>query len=386
MKWASALSSAPTPAQALAECASLTTALDPATVDLVFVFATPHYGIGWADIYPVVADLWPQALVLGCAAAGVAGGGREIEGRRGLGVTLAHLPDVQLHPFHLGARELATSVASPWFLREHLGLPDEAACFILLADPFSTPAERLLAALDICFPGAPVIGGLASGGTRKGQHALLVGDRVEEEGCVGLALTGSIAVDVAVAQGCMPVGDCMRITKCQGNLLLELDERPATEALQALVPQLAASHGPEGVALFVGLLMDDAVQRPAAGDFLARNLLGMDPDEGVLSVGADLTLGQRMQFHVRDKAASSGDLRDVLGRLAGNEHAGGLLFTCAGRGEGLFGEPDHDSGVIGELLPGAAFGGFFCNGEIGPVGGTTFLHGYTASLAMFRRP
>jgi small ligand-binding sensory domain FIST len=121
------------------------------------------------------------------------------------------------------------------------------------------------------------------------------------------------------------------------------------------------------------------------GELLVRNILGLDPEANVLAVAARLRPFQVIRFLLRDATAATEDLVRLLERhrAAGRGACdGALLFSCLGRGAHLFGEPDHDSRLFRAHL--VAVGGFFCNGEIGQVGGTTFLHGYTSSFALFR--
>jgi small ligand-binding sensory domain FIST len=205
---------------------------------------------------------------------------------------------------------------------------------------------------------------------------------------VGVALSGNVVVDTLVAQGCRPVGELMRVTRCQGNILYELDGRPAFEAVQELFATLDEyDRRLAGTALFVGVLMDEFRDEPRVGDFLIRNLIGADPRRGALAVGEYLQEGMRVRFHLRDAETSAEDLHTMLKgyeKSSPETLSGALLFSCLGRGEGLYGLPNFDTGVFREHLGDVPVGGFFCNGEIGPVGGNTFLHGYTSSFGLFR--
>jgi small ligand-binding sensory domain FIST len=268
--------------------------------------------------------------------------------------------------------------------------------FVLLADPFSTRTGALLAGLDYAFPGAVKVGGLASGGTSPGTNALFLDGEVSIAGTVGVVLRGAVVVDTVVAQGCRPIGPLMQVTSCKGNLLHGLDGEPALEVLRDLVADLdERDRHLAATALFAGVLMDEFREEPRAGDFLIRNLLGVDPRNGAVAVGENLQEGMRLRFHVRDAASAAEDLHAMLaayneasgtgadsaaGFAAGS--AGALLFSCLGRGENLYGQANFDSSVFREHLGDLPVGGFFCNGEIGPVGGATFLHGYTASFGI----
>jgi small ligand-binding sensory domain FIST len=207
-------------------------------------------------------------------------------------------------------------------------------------------------------------------------------------GVVGAAFTGDVAIDTIVAQGCRPIGPPMVVTRCDGNLIAEIDHTPPLQVLEAL----HASLEPRDRALFrqslfIGIEMKDSLVH-REGELLVRNIVGVDAEANVLAVAARLRPFQVIRFLLRDARTATEDLERMLERHRASGSGacdGALLFSCLGRGEGLFGEPDHDSRLFRKHLGDAALGGFFCNGEIGPVGGTTFLHGYTSSFALFRR-
>jgi small ligand-binding sensory domain FIST len=134
--------------------------------------------------------------------------------------------------------------------------------------------------------------------------------------------------------------------------------------------------------LHMGVVVDEHKLDLSRGDFLVRNLLGADQSTGALAVGDVVEIGQTVQFQVRDADAADEDLRVLLGGVEGDA---ALLFTCNGRGSHLFGTPDHDAALVGDVLGPVPLAGAFCAGEIGPIGGQNFLHGFTASLAVFGR-
>ena len=391
MKWASAVSERPDLEEAMAEAAAeVRTELGDSRPDLAAVFVSPHHAQGYARIGAMVWEALKPRVLLGCSGGGVIGGGQEVEFRPGLSLTAASLPAVELLPFHLEEGALPDPDAPPEAWQDMVGTtPANQPHFLLLADPFTFPAERLVQGLDYAFAAAIKVGGLASGAQRTGGNALFFGDRLHRSGAVGVALQGNIAVEAIVAQGCRPVGPVMRITRCAQNMLIELDDRPAVEALRTLFhtmsedDQTLASHS-----LFLGIAMDTLQDEPDLGDFLVRNLMGMDPRTGALAIGEVLQEGQQVRFHLRDAATSGEELDGLLARYAGDRPGapdwGSLLFSCLGRGEGLYGVPNHDSDLFRRYVGRVPLGGFFCNGEIGPVGGTTFLHGYTSSFGIFR--
>jgi small ligand-binding sensory domain FIST len=394
MEWASAVSERASLAVALEEaCSLLDAAWGPgAAPDLVIAFASPHHDLLSTPLGPRLRRRFPGARVLGCTGAGVIGGGHEVEGGPGLSLTAARLPQVHLHTFHLLADQLPSPDAPPDAWAERLGVPlDAAPHFLLLADPFSLDSEALVAGLDYAWPGAAKIGGLASGGRGPRTHALYQDDLLFREGVVGVALWGDVVVDTVVAQGCRPVGERLRVSAAVGPLLMGLDGRSPVDVLGEIF-RAASPRDQELMQrnLFIGIAADALGLEPGAGDYLVRNLTGVDPKRGALTVGAHLHEGQEVRFHVRDAQTSAEDLRDALARYAhaaaGEPATGAVLFSCTGRGRLLYGEGDHDSGLFRALMGEGAvpLGGFFCNGEIGPVGGATHLHTYTSSFGIFR--
>ncbi|MFW6175108.1 MAG: FIST signal transduction protein, partial [Chloroflexota bacterium] len=333
---------------------------------------------------------FPGATVIGCSAGGVIGGGHEVEKAPGVALTAASLPGVKITPFAFEAEELPSPDAPPSSWEALLGVrADESPAIILAPDPFTVRAEDLLTGLDYAFPDSAKIGGLASGGHAHGANALFTSRGTKRSGVVGVALTGNLLVDVVVAQGCRPIGQPMMVTECRENVITSVDGRPALDALRDLFD--GADERERWLirrSLQIGIQMDPFQEETQPGDFLIRNVLGVDEEDAGLAVGELIHEGQIVQFHVRDASTASDDLVDQLEKYAA-EHpdshpAGALLFSCLGRGERLFGAVDHDTEMFETLVGAAPIAGFFSNGEIGPVGGATFLHGYTSSFAIFR--
>ncbi len=270
------------------------------------------------------------------------------------------------------------------------GLPEPDAlgdALLVLADPFTFSADALLEALNSQRPGLPVLGGLASAAA-AGSATLFRDGEVLDSGAVACSLAG-IELVPCVSQGATPVGPEMTVTASDGNLIAELASRPAIERLREALGELDSDDrrlAAEG--LMLGLVIDENQPEYRRGDFLVRPIVGADPDAGTLTVGARVRVGQTVRMHVRDGATADADLREALRAQAlalGEEGAAGsLLFTCNGRGSHMFDVPDHDATAIEDAL-GAPAAGFFCAGEIGPVGGSNFLHGFTATLAVFPR-
>jgi small ligand-binding sensory domain FIST len=388
MRWASTLSLRDDGAAAFGEAAdALALQLGGRAPDLLLVFASPAHAGALGRIATLAARRFPRALAAGCTGSGVIGGAHEAEEGPALSLTAAALPGVALSALRVGHGPMpAGDDASGW--RERIGLPAEARPkFLLLADPFTVDAAAIIEGLDRAYPGAPKFGGLASGGRRPAENRLLIGANVHRSGAVGVVFSGDLVVDTLVAQGCRPIGAPMLVTRCRQGLLQQLDWRPPLQVLAELYRSLdARDRALVQHSLFVGLEMRPGAVVHDPGELLVRNILGADEDTGAIAVGADLRPMMVAQFVVRDPHSAEEELRRMLvrQRRAVARPAGALLFSCVGRGAGLFGAPDHDTSLFEEQLGPAPLGGFFCNGEIGPVGGTTFLHGYTSAFALFR--
>jgi len=390
MRWASALSRRPDTSGAFAEAVEAVEAgLAGKSPDLLLVFASPHHAQDFAALSELASERHPGALLAGCTGSGVIGDAREAEHGPALSLTGAWLPGVACNGFHVETSSLPDpdTGAASWHELTGLG-PRTRPKFLLLADPFSLDSDALIRGLDRAYPRAPKFGGLASGGRAPGEHRLVLGEDVHRRGAVGVAFTGDLEVDTVIAQGCRPIGRPMLVTRCRGGALLELDCGKPLEVLAQIYAELAPRDQElMRHSLFLGLDMREERVEYDPGELLVRNIVGADPETGALSVGEELHPVQAVQFVLRDAAAAQEDLRRMLQvrrETGAPQPEGALLFSCTGRGSGLFGRPDHDTGLFEEILGPAALGGFFCNGEIGPVGGSTFLHGYTSAFALFR--
>jgi small ligand-binding sensory domain FIST len=350
-------------------------------VDLAFIFLSgAHLVEAEAAAEAVREELAPRHL-LGCVGEGVVGRVRELEEGPAVAVWAGALPGAEIECFHVAAVQTEDRIAVAGF--PELGDPGLVA---LLVDPFTFPAGRFLTQLNETHERIPLVGGIAVGG-RPGAQALILDDAVHTEGAVGAVVSGPTVLTV-VSQGCRPIGHEAVITRCEGNVVYELAGRPALEYLRREI--VALSSGEQELAargLLAGLVIDENRPEYDADDFLMRGLLGADEATGALALGDTVRVGQTLRFFVRDAASADADLRRALGgALRCARPAGALLFTCNGRGTNMFPEPDHDARVVSEALQTQALAGFFCGGEIGPVGGKAFLHGFTATLAVFLEP
>jgi small ligand-binding sensory domain FIST len=392
MKWASSASDAASLDEAMETVSgAVGSGLGGDSADLAFVFVSPHHAERFIEIPSLIARRLQAGLVIGCSGGGVIGAGHEIENRPGLSITAARLPGVDIRPFHFESGELPARTAP---VERWQGLLGAAATerpeFVLLADPFSFDVESFIRGLDLAYPASRKIGGLASGGRQPGSNALFLGTDMHRSGGIGLVLTGDVEIDTVVAQGCRPVGDPMFVTRCDRNIIWQLDGLPPLKVIQQLHARLdERDRDLFRHSLFLGIAMSENREEYRPGDFLIRNLAGVDSSTGAIAVGALLEDNCIVQFHLRDAQTSAEEVEALLHRhraeSGGAVADGALLFSCLGRGEFLYGHPDHDTNAFRRQVGEIPLGGFFCNGEIGPVQGTTFLHGYTSAFGLFRR-
>jgi small ligand-binding sensory domain FIST len=351
-----------------------------------FVFCSADYRENLADFLELLQLHAHVPILLGCSGSGLIGTDAEAEMAQGFSLLLLHLPETELFPFSF-EEETAPEWDDGPAWREITGASARTAdAWILLADPASVPIEPWLAAWSEAFPGVPCVGGLGSGG-REGSEIFVFRDReLLEGGGVALGFRGGVKLHTLVSQGCRPIGEALPVTGVEHNVIQSLGSRPAYKILDEAYQGLSDREKEHARGnLFAGLAVREDLDEFHRGDFLIRNILGADESSGAVAVGAFPRVGQTVQWQLRDRKAADDDLRRVAERLIDREANpfASLLFSCGGRGRNLFGSPNHDAGVMAEIFGKHASAGFFCNGEIGPVGGKNFVHGYTASAALF---
>jgi small ligand-binding sensory domain FIST len=362
------------------------------SVDLAVVFVSHHYGPRFGRFAESLCKYLGTQNVIGCTGEAIVGGNREVEEGPAIALWLAQLPGVRIMPMHLEFdRKPDGGIFTGWPDRPSPSsdAPSaESAAMLVLGEPFSFPADSLLERLNEDEPGLPVIGGLASGATQPGVNRVLLGSQEFASGAVAVRLEGNIRLRSVVSQGCRPIGKRFVVTKAERNLIAGLGGKPPLEQFSAIFRELP-THEQALVerGLHVGIVVDEYREDYARGDFLVRNVIGADPETGSIAIGDYVRVGQTVQFHLRDAQSADEDLKELLAtyKRSGGDPAGALLFTCNGRGVRFFDQPDHDASCLRSELGDVPTAGFFAQGEIGPIGGKNFLHGYTASAAIFER-
>lgn len=407
MQWVNAFSTRPSLEAAVKEVVDSAQQSLQAAADLGMIFISSSFASDYPRLMPLLKEQLQVSALIGCGGGGAIGsselgGAQEVEREPALSLTLARLPNVSIRTFHLLENDLPDLDSPPDRWTESIGVAAaEQPHFILLADPFSANINDLLQGLDFAYPNSAKVGGLASAGTSNRGMSLFCNYHHYHQGTIGVALSGEIVMETIVAQGCRPIGQTYRVARAERNVILSLaadnadplardeDCQPPLQALQTLLKGLSyedrqlAQHS-----LFIGIARDEFKETLGQGDFLIRNLVGVDPQAGAIALGDRVRPGQRIQFHLRDANTSAEDLEWWLQRsqIRSASATGAVMFSCLGRGEGLYQKPNFESQQFHRYFNEVPLSGFFCNGEIGPVGGSTFLHGYTSVFGIFRQP
>ena len=375
--------------QRLADWARRLRARLPApTVSLGLVFMSPKFFPHAEQVLEILRVHAKIPLLAGCSSSGLVANAEEIESAGGLVLALYSLPGATLHGIHFTQEDVADAgVNATWPVKTGIA-PKDVNGWLAFIDPFHLDGENWLRTWNQNYPQQPIYGGMAAGNAPEPLTQLYLDGEVFEDGGVALAVGGDISVAGVVSQGCTPIGETWTLTRVNHNLIQNIGNRPAYTVLSETVQKLSTEEQKKAQGnLHIGLVVNEYLEDFQRGDFLVRNLLAGDPQTGVLAVAALPRMGQTVQFQRRDAAAASEDFNELLARekkhLDGREILGGVLFCCNGRGKSLFGRPSHDSELLQAHFGPTGVAGFFCNGEIGPVGDKNFLHGFTAAAALF---
>lgn len=405
MQWTNALSTRPSLEAAVQEVVTQVQHAIVGSLDVGIVFISSAFESEYPRLMPLLQEKLTLPVLIGCSGGGIVGmtaaGAREVESNVALSLSVGQLPGVSLKPFLIHPDQLPDLDGPPQQWSDLIDVdPDDQPDFIVLADPMAGGLNDFLQGMDFAYPGAAKVGGLASAGSMAARPCVFYQDDIYFGDIVGIALSGNIKLDTIVAQGCRPIGPVYRVTEGERNVILQLQEadgdgnsHPPLKVLQDMLRTLDDDDREKiQNSLFVGMAQSEFKAILEPGDFLIRQPMGIDPRVGALAIGDRVRPGQRIQFHLRDAQTSADDLDILLKRyqLEQSSNAsstlGALMFACLGRGESLYDKPDFDSGLFTQTVPNTPISGFFCNGEIGPVGGTSFIHGFTSVFGILRQP
>jgi small ligand-binding sensory domain FIST len=384
---ASALSTKPNWEEALREATTNAREALGSNADLAFVFLSSHHAEHADRMAESACNQLGAATLLGCTGEAIAGTGLEIEEEPAITVWLARWPAARITPMHLQFQRTPEGGVLEGWPQELAGEWPAQSFLIVLGEPYSFPADFLLERMNEDRPHVPIIGGMASGAAQPGDNRLILGTRTFAEGAVAVHVSGPVRLQTVVSQGCRPIGRPLVVTKAERNVIYELGGKPALAQLRAIFDTLPTREKRlVQTALHVGRVVSEYKDRFEQGDFLVRNVVGIDAASGAIAIGDYLRPGQTVQFHIRDEEAADAELKQLLAQACernATPPAGALLFTCNGRGTRMFSRPNHDAEAIARTFGPIPLAGFFAQGELGPIGHNNFIHGFTASIGLF---
>lgn len=355
--------------------------------DLVLTFASYHHRAALPEAMATIRQTLRPQTSLAVTCESVLGDDDELEGVAGFASIAMRLPHARVEAWH-STPEDPIRTSDPAAVAERIHFADDHRATLMLGEPFSTPITKLLPALNGCGgnSSAPIIGAMASGASQPGNNLLILDDQEVQQGVIGATISGHIAVDAIVSQGCRPIGEPYVITQSSDHVIQQLGGQPAMAAMKHLTETISdRDRDLVRKGMLIGTVIDETRRPFGRGNFLVRNIVGLDQKKGAILVGDQPRMGQTIQFHVRDAVTAEEDLQLLLdGEELKNPPFAALLFTCNSRGKQLFGSPNHDLAIIRERFGPIPIAGFFAAGEIGPIGDTSFLHGHTAVLCLLR--
>ncbi|MGZ0657301.1 FIST signal transduction protein [Coraliomargarita sp. W4R53] len=352
------------------------------------LFCTEEAFAHAGEILEIIRIYAHVPVMVGCSGQGLIADTHEIEGEPGFAVALYHLPGTTASVRHITSDQLLADDGGASILEALGDSVAVANAWMLFASSESLGSEAWLTDWDRATGGQVTVGGFACGEFMSQESTLFCDGSVHHDGAVALSLEGAVTIEPLVTQGCRPVGSLWTVTQAERNVIHQIGNRPILEVLRDTLESMSRQDQLQARGnIFVGLVLNEYQADFKTGDFLVRNLAAIDPSTGAVAIATPLRVGQNLQFQIRDAESAAYDFEQALeqkiAEIGQRAVYGACLCDCIGRGDSLFGVPDHDTGVIQAALPGLRVGGIFCNGEFGTVEGRTSLHGYAASLGLF---
>jgi len=352
--------------QCLAACLDT---IGPGAGNLGFLYASDHFAEDMPAILEQVRADSGVAHWTGTVGMGVVAGDREYFDQPALALMTGEFDPQSFRVFKSvrAASDLASLTSA---------CEGGAANFAVVhADPRNGEIAELVTGLAGKVESGFVVGGLTS--SRKGN--VQIADGLVQGGLSGVFFTGDVVVATRLSQGCSPVGPKHTITECQRNIVVALDGRPALEVMREDIGEkLARDLNRVGGQVFAGL----PIKGSDTGDYLVRNLVGIDPQNRLIAIGELVEQGQPLMFCRRDTESATEDMQRMLESIRKGlfgKPRGGLYYSCLGRGPNLFGSDSEELKLVREALGEFPLVGFFCNGEISH----NRLYGYTGVLTLF---
>jgi small ligand-binding sensory domain FIST len=343
--------------------------LGPGGGTLGFLYATDYFAADLGLILEEMKEATGVAHWVGTVGMGVLATGRELVDEPAL---VAMVGDVERNAFRVFGSIRDSEHVSAGALRCAGG---ESNFAVVHADPTNAEVAALVSALAGKVESGFLVGGLTSSRRLNPQIA----DGITEGGVSGVVFTEDVAVATRLTQGCSPIGPKHSITECQRNIILSIDGKPALDVMREdLGERLGKDLNRIGGQVFVGL----PIKGSDTGDYLVRNLLGIDPQSKLIAIGELIQPGQQVMFCRRDLDSAAEDMNRMLESIKKGlfgKPKGGVYYSCLARGPNLFGRKSEELGLIRDALGEFPLVGFFCNGEISH----NRLYGYTGVLTLF---
>ncbi len=368
-------------------CEEIAADLQGVSPDISFLFVSHAHADRFESLAGLVREESGTRVLLGCTGETIVGGSEEIESGPAISLWAAVLPDARIEPFHVQFSQTADGIVCSGFPTVLTEEKTDVRAVFVMGEPFSAVPNSMIDRFADELPGVPIIGGMASGGAGPGTNCLFLNSESIPYGAVGAVIRGGPRIRSVVSQGCRPIGTHYVLTKAEQNILYELGGVPPMQRLHELLPTLTERDQKLiQSGLHLGVVMNEYQDTFARGDFLISNVIGAGADDGSIVIARQVRVGQTVQFHVRDAEAADEDLVQLLKQDQSanpNLPQAALLFSCNGRGTRLFPEPNHDARTIQENVGPIPLAGLFAQGEFGPIGRKNFIHGFTASVALF---
>jgi len=358
-----------------------------AKADTAVVFFTVEHVQNTGPLLDELRQITGTDKIIGSSAAGVLTQQGEIEASQGLAVLVFSSDKINSDPFSYKPlrerdREIGGKIG-----RAGAGRGQENSLIVLLPDTYNGQPQNLLQSIQAEGGFIPAVGaGSSENGTAQATYQLC-GKEITTNSVAGMHMSGSFTATIDITQGCQPITEPMVITKAERNLIIEIDNRPALEVFARLLKgPLAEDLRRALMVLFVGLPADKDENSVAPGKYAVRNIIGLDPQKGVLGVAEEVSEGEAMIFALRDGQRARDDLNQMLKRqvenLGGKKPVFGLYFNCCARGAGLYGIPGIDSAYITQAVGEFPLIGMFGGYELAPLGKANHLFAYTGVLTL----
>ncbi len=360
-----------------------------ATIDLAFLFVTHHHEDHFPTISAEIQNRLECKELIGCTSGTIIANSNEFEQEPGIVLWVMSQTDYDMQPFQLKFERDENRVECLGVPEPRQDPPREHTAIFLFCEPYSSSPYMALPQLEKSYGSVPVFGGVADGGIGPGESCLFLNGEQINHGAVGIVCRTNHRIRPIVSQGCRPIGHTFVVTKTDKNVIYEVGGRPTMQQFREMFKDLSSEdqelvrQGPH-----LGVVTDEYKEKFGRGDFLVSNVLGSDPETGAIAISQPIRSGRTVQFHVRDAQTAREDLQMMIDHDL-REHpqpvAGALMFTCNGRGKKLFGSAHHDAITLRERYGSIPVAGIFAQGELGPIGNHNYLHGFTASVALFEQ-